>query len=103
MAAAIQVPSTPHGVTCRHEQIGERHVFVVCNGECCRKAGAPQLLRLLKEHCATLVHGKDVRISASRECIGHCSAAPAMVEDGRILRWVSLSRLKGELLRLGLI
>jgi len=44
----------------------------------------------------------DVRVSSSRKCIGHCTAAPAMVEDGRILRWVSERRLRSELLRLGI-
>jgi hypothetical protein len=29
--------------------------------------------------------------------------APAMVEDGRVLGWVSLRRLKSELIRLGLL
>jgi NADH:ubiquinone oxidoreductase subunit E len=46
--------------------------------------------------------GVDVRIAESKECIGHCAAAPAMVEDGQILRWVSPRRLRGELLRLGI-
>jgi NADH:ubiquinone oxidoreductase subunit E len=52
-----------------------------------------------KQHAA----GQDVRVSESRKCIGHCAAAPAMVEDGRVLRWVSERRLRGELLRLGIV
>jgi len=51
-----------------------------------------------RQKCA----GHDLRVSATRKCIGHCQAAPAMVEDGRILRWVSERRLRGELLRLGI-
>jgi len=101
MATTVQI--TPKSsVSLRHERDGRRHVFVVCNGECCRKAGASQLVRLLKDHIQKHAHEQDVCVSVSRECIGHCAAAPAMVEDGQILRWVSLRRLKSELLRLGL-
>jgi NADH:ubiquinone oxidoreductase subunit E len=42
-----------------------------------------------------------VRVGASR-CLGHCQLAPAMIEDGRMLGWVSRRRLRGELSRLGL-
>lgn len=78
----------------------DRHVFVVCGGEHCRCAGSKDLLDYLKD--APKVDGVDVRIAESKECIGHCAAAPAMVEDGQILRWVSPRRLRGELLRLGI-
>jgi NADH:ubiquinone oxidoreductase subunit E len=78
----------------------DRHVFVVCGGEQCRCAGAQELLDYLKD--AHKVDGVEVRIAQSRDCIGHCAAAPAMVEDGQILRWVSPRRLRGELLRLGI-
>lgn len=78
----------------------DRHVFVVCGGEKCRCAGSRELLDYLQH--APMSGDVDVRIAESRECIGHCAAAPAMVEDGQILRWVSPRRLKGELLRLGI-
>jgi len=78
----------------------DRHVFVVCGGENCRCAGSQDLLDYLKQ--ANVSSDVDVRIAESKDCIGHCAAAPAMVEDGRILRWVSPRRLKGELLRLGI-
>lgn len=89
------------GAVCRHHADTDRHVFVVCTGEHCAKNGASKLLQLLRLH-RDKHEDQDVRISASRTCIGHCAAAPAMVEDGRVLRWVSLRRLKGELIRLGL-
>jgi NADH:ubiquinone oxidoreductase subunit E len=80
----------------------DRHVFVVCNGESCRHAGSGRLLGLLRHEC-THQHGRqDVRVSSSK-CIGRCAAAPAMVEDGRVMGWVSLRRLKSELSRLGLV
>jgi NADH:ubiquinone oxidoreductase subunit E len=78
----------------------DRHIFVVCGGEQCRCAGAKDLLDYLNG--APKLDGIDVCIAESKECIGHCAAAPAMVEDGQILRWVSPRRLKGELLRLGI-
>lgn len=78
----------------------DRHVFVVCGGESCRFAGAKDLIDYLKH--APVTGDVDVRIAESRDCIGHCAAAPAMVEDGQILRWVSPHRLKVELLRLGI-
>lgn len=84
----------------RCEQSADRHVFVVCTGEHCAESGASQLWEALKN--ALPGKSSDVRISASKRCIGHCAAAPAMVEDGKVLRWVSLRRLRGELLRLGL-
>lgn len=77
----------------------ERHVFVVCTGEQCAEAGSHDLLSELKHECR---HAKaDVRVGASR-CLGHCQLAPAVMEDGRMLGWVSRSRLRGELSRLGL-
>jgi NADH:ubiquinone oxidoreductase subunit E len=74
----------------------------VCDGESCRQAGSAGLLGLLRS-VTRLAHParRDVRVSSSR-CLGHCSLAPAMVEDGRLLGWVSLRRLKIELERLGL-
>lgn len=80
----------------------DRHVFVVCNGESCRDAGSSHLLGLLRDQCPHHGAPQDVRVSASR-CIGRCTMAPAMVEDGRVLGWVSLRRLKVELIRLGLL
>ena len=82
---------------------GERHEFVVCSGESCRKAGSFSLLGALRN--ALLGDGPErveLHLSASR-CLGHCNLAPAVVEDGRVLGWVSLSRLQLELQRLGLI
>jgi len=80
----------------------ERHVFVVCDGEACQQAGGHGLLSLLRHECPNHERHRDVRISASR-CIGRCTMAPAMVEDGRVLGWVSLRRLRVELMRLGLM
>jgi len=80
----------------------ERHVFVVCDGEACHHAGSHGLLGLLRHQCPNHERHHDVRISASR-CIGRCTMAPAMVEDGRVLGWVSLRRLRVELMRLGLL
>jgi NADH:ubiquinone oxidoreductase subunit E len=91
-----QCPFDPNVVYAKRD----RHVFVVCGGEHCRCAGSMDLLEYLK--VAPKVDGVDVRIAESRDCIGHCAAAPAMVEDGQILRWVSPKRLRGELLRLGI-
>jgi NADH:ubiquinone oxidoreductase subunit E len=75
---------------------------VVCNGESCRDAGSSRLLGLLHDQCPHHASRHDVRVSASR-CLGRCTMAPAMVEDGRVLGWVSLRRLKSELIRLGLL
>jgi NADH:ubiquinone oxidoreductase subunit E len=75
---------------------------VVCGGDCCRRAGAGDLLDVLHKHCSGPSQQRDLRVGASRECIGHCVAAPAMVEDGHIMRRVSRRRLKTELLRLGI-
>lgn len=77
----------------------ERHVFVVCTGEQCAEAGSHDLLSDLKHECRHA--DADVRVGASR-CLGHCQLAPAMMEDGRMLGWVSRRRLRGELSRLGL-
>jgi NADH:ubiquinone oxidoreductase subunit E len=84
------------------ETISDRHVFVVCSGESCRHAGSSRLLGLLRRQCTHQGPRHDVRISASK-CIGRCGTAPAMVEDGQLLGWVSLRRLKSELTRLGLL
>lgn len=89
-------------VACLRENESDRHVFVVCRGESCELAGSAELLEALKKQHEGLRGDKEVRIGASTACIGHCAAAPAMVEDGRILRWVSPRRLKGEFLRLGI-
>jgi NADH:ubiquinone oxidoreductase subunit E len=79
--------------------VQDRHVFVVCTGEQCAEAGAGNLLSDLMRECK---HAKgDIRVGASR-CLGHCQLAPAMMEDGRMLGWVSRRRLKGELARLGI-
>jgi len=78
-----------------------RHVFVVCSGESCRHAGSNRLLGLLQHRCHHHDGPQDVRVSSSK-CIGRCGLAPAMVEDGQVLGWVSLRRLKSELMRLGL-
>lgn len=92
----------PNPATCKHHQHECRHVFVVCEGENCQHAGAHRLLELLKMQSRKKCPGHDLRVSASRKCIGHCAAAPAMVEDGRVLHWVTERRLRGELLRLGI-
>lgn len=94
--------NSPDSVACQHHQQPGRHVFVVCNGETCQHAGSRKLLELLRLQCRKQNCDQEIRVSASRKCIGHCTAAPAMVEDGRILRWVSERRLRGELLRLGI-
>lgn len=88
--------------SCQQHQRECRHVFVVCEGESCQHAGAGRLLELLRMHSRARCAGRDLRVSASRKCIGHCAAAPAMVEDGRVLHWVTERRLRGELLRLGI-
>lgn len=77
----------------------DRHVFVVCKGDSCRRAGSDTILEDLK-HCCRRVDA-DLRVGASR-CLGHCQLAPAMMEDGRILGAVSRRRLKVEMVRLGL-
>jgi NADH:ubiquinone oxidoreductase subunit E len=83
------------------EAAPDRHVFVVCSGESCRHAGSRRLLGLLRRQCTHHSDSLDVRISASK-CIGRCGIAPAMVEDGQVVGWVSMRRLKSELSRLGL-
>ena len=83
------------------EPASDRHVFVVCSGESCQHAGSNRLLGLLRRQCTHHGASHDLRISASK-CIGRCGAAPAMVEDGQVLGWVSMRRLKSELHRLGL-
>ena len=87
---------------CAAGAAAERHVFVVCDGESCHDAGSSELLGMLRGRCPEHDARHDVRVSASR-CLGRCTMAPAMVEDGRFLGWVSLRRLKIELMRLGLI
>lgn len=74
--------------------------MVVCTGEECRSRGSFHLLALLRD--IKPFARADVRVSTSR-CLGHCAAAPAMVEDGSVLRWVSLRRLRVELIRLGIL
>jgi NADH:ubiquinone oxidoreductase subunit E len=88
--------------SCPEAAAAGRHVFVVCNGERCQRAGASGLLGLLQQVYVRLRDDQDLRVSSSR-CLGHCAMAPAMVEDGRMLGWVSLRRLHGELLRLGVV
>ncbi len=77
----------------------DRHVFVVCTGEECRRRGALDLLRELESACE--YGDADVRIAPAR-CLGHCGLAPAMMEDGELVGAVSGSRLRIELARLGL-
>lgn len=74
--------------------------MVVCTGESCKHAGAHDLLHEL-QHQRERTHG-DLRIGESK-CLGRCQLAPAMVEDGRVMGWMSRIRLKIELLRLGLL
>jgi NADH:ubiquinone oxidoreductase subunit E len=104
MPASAQLDSsasTPAGIDADR---CERHVFVVCNGEKCRKAGSGSLLNLLNIHrCSHDEPQHDVRIGASHQCIGRCTMAPAMVEDGRVMGWMSLRRLRVELMRLGIM
>jgi NADH:ubiquinone oxidoreductase subunit E len=77
----------------------ERHVLVVCTGEECAHAGSRELLGALENEC---LHSRaDVRVGASR-CMGHCQLAPAMMENGKMLGWVSPRRLHSELSRLGI-
>lgn len=95
-AAAVQVE--------RHEANPQtchrgRNVMVVCTGKHCQGHGAGELLKALRE--VSQEQAGDIRISASR-CLGHCECAPAMVENGTVLRWVSLRRLRAELIRLGI-
>lgn len=77
----------------------DRHVFVVCKGDSCRRAGSDEILDDLRHRCRR--SGTDLRIGASK-CLGHCELAPAMVEDGRVLGAVSRRRIKLEMVRLGL-
>jgi NADH:ubiquinone oxidoreductase subunit E len=74
--------------------------MVVCTGESCVSAGARELLEELKLQSGQ-VQG-DLRVGASR-CLGHCQAAPAMVEDGKVMGWVSCRRIRAELRRLGVM
>jgi NADH:ubiquinone oxidoreductase subunit E len=74
--------------------------MVVCTGEQCKEHGARELLDELRE--ARRQHEGDLRVSSAK-CIGHCTAAPAVIEDGSLLRWVSLRRLRSELIRLGIL
>jgi NADH:ubiquinone oxidoreductase subunit E len=93
----VQVP-----LPCGAER--DRHVFVVCNGEQCRHKGSGGLLDLLRAHrCSHQNADRDVRIGSSRQCIGRCTMAPTMIEDGRVMGWMSLRRLRVELIRLGLL
>jgi len=81
------------------EKQPERHVFVVCTGGECAQAGGHELLHELQHECR---HGRaDIRVGASG-CLGHCQLAPAMMEDGRMMGWVSSRRLRSELHRLGI-
>jgi NADH:ubiquinone oxidoreductase subunit E len=90
-----------HDHICRRHAAGtDRHVLVVCTGPECRNRGSAGLLEMLKQW--TFGTRTEVRISTAK-CLGHCAAAPAMVEDGSVLRWVSLRRLHSELLRLGIL
>lgn len=93
-ATAVQASTTLR----RPAPARQRHVFVVCTGENCLGAGARDLLIELRAACES--SGHELRISSCR-CIGHCAAAPAMVEDGAVMRWMSLKRLRAELYRLG--
>ena len=77
----------------------ERHVFVVCKGDSCRRAGSEVILDDLQHRRRRTA--ADLRVGASK-CLGHCQLAPAMVEDGRVLGAVSRRRLKVEMARLGL-
>lgn len=77
----------------------EKHVFVVCTGQHCLKAGSGELLSDLKHECRHT--SAEVRVGASR-CLGHCQLAPAIMEDGRMMGVVSRRRLQLELSRLGL-
>lgn len=78
----------------------ERHVFVVCKGDTCRRAGSEGILSDLEHRCRHA--DADLRVGASK-CLGHCELAPAMMEDGQMLGAVSRQRLKIEMLRLGLV
>lgn len=96
--AQVAAPTNCHASA----DAAERHVFVVCDGENCRNAGATGLIALLRHvytH-ATRNH-QDLRVGSSR-CLGHCASAPAMMADGRLMSWVSLRRLRSELMRFGL-
>jgi NADH:ubiquinone oxidoreductase subunit E len=77
----------------------DRHVFVVCKGDSCRRAGSDEILEDLRHRCRR--PGADLRIGASK-CLGHCGLAPTMVEDGQVLGAVSRRRIKLEMMRLGL-
>mgnify|MGYP000389187821 CR=1 FL=1 len=76
----------------------QKHVFVVCTGQSCVDAGSSELIRELRRECRHAL--SDVRVGASR-CMGHCQLAPAVMENGRMMGWVSPRRLRSELRRLG--
>jgi NADH:ubiquinone oxidoreductase subunit E len=100
-AAASNVKTlSPHSrVSSEPREIPGRHVIVVCTGESCAGAGSRDLLSELKHQCRRV--SGDLRVGESR-CMGHCQLAPAVMEDGRMLGWVSPRRLRSELERLGI-
>jgi NADH:ubiquinone oxidoreductase subunit E len=106
MASPALQPIEHHGhgrkehVCRRHAQNADRHVMVVCTGEECRTRGSFDLLITLRGLLGSVTG--DLRVSTSK-CLGHCAAAPAMVENGSIMRWVSPRRLRSELIRLGIL
>ncbi|MGQ9917277.1 MAG: NAD(P)H-dependent oxidoreductase subunit E [Bryobacteraceae bacterium] len=73
------------------------HVFVVCNGEECRRQGAEEILHDLEQACA---HSDGGICVAAADCLGHCELAPAMIEDGELVGAVSRRRLRVEMARL---
>ena len=87
---------------CTSDAASGRHVFVICSGESCRHAGSNRLLKLLQQRCREHAEEKDIRISASK-CIGRCGLAPAMVNNGKVVGWMSPRTLKSEMTRLGLV
>ena len=96
-------PDAPLGDPTRGTQdaVPSRHVFVICSGESCRDAGSHRLLGLLQRRCDHHDESHDIRISSSK-CIGRCGLAPAMVQNGQVVGWVSPRGLKSKLMRLGL-
>lgn len=82
---------------CGREPARQRHVIVVCTGETCAHAGSGELVAELERQCRH--SAADVRVGTSR-CMGHCQLAPAVMEDGRMMGWVSPRRLRSELQRL---
>lgn len=77
-------------------------MFVVCCGTECRRKGASKLVGLLRKALLGDRCERTVRVGESRSCMGHCATAPVMMRNGNLLRWVSLSRLKSELIALHL-